>query len=285
MSNWDVGDRIPIGFEARDPDSGELVAGATVTVAVTKPDGTTLSPAPTPLEAEPGVWHASFVTDDSGPWRWTWTASGTVTAVRHDSADVGGPGTYLSLPSFRKGFDVTAGDRDDLMLDALVGGARAVDRSTGRRPGGFYLDATPVARLYEVARHTVYDAKTNRWKLLVDEIGSLDGMVVEVGDGTDWTAVTDYRVDPLNALADSKPIVALARCGDWGTDLARITARGGWPALPADVVTAVRIQSTRFYRRKNSPEGTAGPDNAIRLARVDPDVAKILEDLMLPGFG
>nr|MDT0658028.1 hypothetical protein [Micromonospora sp. DSM 115978] len=284
MSTRDVGDRIAIRHEVRDPD-GTLTA-ATVAVTVTAPDGTTSTPSVT--TGSTGLYDAAFTVDEVGAWRWDWTVSGAVVEVAHGSVDVGnpGPGTYASLPMFRAGFKVTAADRDDRMLMALTAAARAVDRDTGRSPGGFYLGPTAIPRQYEVAGRTLCDSATGRIKLLVDEIGSTDDMVVEIGDGTTWTTVTDYRVDPLNALADGQPITGLTRAGGWGSDLARVTARPGWPAVPGAVPQAVLIQATRWYRRKDSPEGVAGSGDfgTIRLARVDPDVQRLLDSLTLPGI-
>lgn len=281
----DVGDRIAIRHEVRDPD-GTLTA-ATVSVAVTQPDGTLLSPAPSVATPSTGIYDAAFTADAAGVWRWVWTISGAVVEVAHGSVDVANPapGTYLSLVDFRAGFKITSADRDELLLSALTAAARAADRDTGRRPGGFYLAPAATARQFEVAGRVLLDP-AGRHKLLVDEIGSTADMVVETGDGTTWTAVTDYRVDPLNALADGEPITALTRAGGWGCDLVRITARWGWPAVPATIPQAVRIQATRWYRRKDSAEGVTGGGDfgAIRLSRLDPDVRAMLGALTLPGI-
>lgn len=282
----DVGDRIAIRYEARTPDG--TLTSATVAVAVTQPDGTLLSPAPTVTATGTGLYDAAFTVDSAGVWRWTWTASGALVDVAHGSVDVAGPGpgTYASLPLLREAVKATSGDRDDLLMQALTAAARAADRDTGRRPGGFYLDAVASSRSYEVSGRSLYDPATGRHRLLVDEIGSTTGLTVETGDGTTWTATTDYRIDPLNAIADQQPITALSRLGGWGHDLVRVTARWGWPAVPAAVPQAVLIQATRLYSRKNSPQGVAGSSDwgVIRLARMDPDVQAQLGPLMLPGI-
>ena len=280
----DVGDRIAIRFEVRTPD-GTLTA-ATVAVAVTKPDGTLVSPAPTVTTTSVGIYDASFVADSAGQWRWTWTASGTVAEVAHGRVDVGDPatGTYVSLTLFKKQFNLTAADRDELLSQALTAAARAVDAHTGRRPGGFYLDGTATARQYGVCGRTVR-GHDGRHKLLIDDIGSVTGLTVETGDGTTWTTATGHRTDPANALADQQPITGLA-AWSWGTDLVRVTARWGWPAVPDQVVQATLIQATRLYRRKDSPEGVAGGGEwgVVRLSRLDPDVGQLLQHLVLPGI-
>jgi hypothetical protein len=279
----DVGDQIDIRHEVRDAD-GALTA-ATVAVTVTAPGGTTSTP--TVTASSTGIYDASFTATTVGVWRWTWTVSGAVVDVAHGQVDVAdpAPSTYATLPLFKATVKVTAADRDELLAQALTAAARAVDSYTGRRPAGFTLDEAATARTYEVHGRTVR-TRSGWAKLLVDEIGSATGLTVEVGDGTTWTAITGYRTDPGNALADSRPITALTTPGLWGCDLVRVTARWGWPSIPDQVVQATLIQATRLYRRKDSPEGVAGQGEfgVVRLSRIDPDVQALLAHLTLPGI-
>lgn len=192
---------------------------------------------------------------------------------------------YVTLELFKASLKITSDDRDGALTAALTAASRAVDTHTGRAADGFTLASSAVARQYEVGGNTVATA-SGRIKLLIDEIGSLDDLAVETGDGTTWTAAADYRVDPLTALAQGMPITALTALAGWGTDLVRVTARWGWPSVPAAIERATLIQATRLYRRKDSPEGVAGQGEfgAIRLSRVDPDVAALLGPYMLPGI-
>jgi hypothetical protein len=50
---------------------------------------------------------------------------------------------------------------------------------------------------------------------------------------------------------------------------------------------ATLIQALRLYKRKDSPEGVLGSAEwgTVRVSRLDPDVAKLVESLVLPGFG
>jgi hypothetical protein len=72
-----VGDTITARYEVRDPATGALT-DATVTAAVTKPDGTTLTPAPTPIHVSTGVYDSTWTATVLGVWRWTYVASGAV---------------------------------------------------------------------------------------------------------------------------------------------------------------------------------------------------------------
>lgn len=279
----DVGDRIEIRHEVRDGDG--TLTNATVTVVVTKPDGTTSSPAV--ANTSTGIYDASFTADTVGVWRWEWTVSGTVVDVDYGQVYVAdpAPGTYATLPQLRARINATSGDRDEALQSALSAAARAFDRDTGRRPGGFYLDATATARTYRVYGRTVCDG--GWYRLLVDDIGSETGLTVEVGDGSTWTTVAGTRTYPSNALPDRQPITAVAGQGWWmGVDLVRVTARWGWPAVPDEVVEAVLIAAQRLYRRKDSPEGIAGSSDfgPVRLSRIDPDYRRVVDSLSLPGI-
>jgi hypothetical protein len=277
----DVGDLIGIRYEARDSD-GDLVA-ATVAVTVTAPDDTTDTPAVSP--ASTGLYDSEFTADAVGTWRWKWSVSGAITDVQYGSVDVGDPGpdTYVSLVALRESVNIPYGDRDGRLGIALSAAARAVDSFTGRRPGGFYLSPTATSRTYETCA-TLY--ANGRYQLLVDEIGSLTGLIVEIGAGTTWSAVTDYRVSPPNALADGQPITSITSPTWWGDELVRVTARHGWPVTPPQVASATLIQATRLYKRKESPDGVAGDGSlgVVRLARVDPDVQALLSPFVLPGI-
>lgn len=196
-------------------------------------------------------------------------------------------GTYATLAQLRTRVGASGTtDRDTALQSALNAAARAFDKDTGRRPDGFELAATATARSYRTRGRIV--STCDGEKLLVDEFGSLTGLVVEIGDGTTWTAVTDYELDPLNALADQEPVTGLVRpYGTWGGRRVRVTAKLGWPAVPDQAVEAVLIGAHRLYLRKDSPNGlVAGPADfgPVRLARVDSDYSRIVQSLALPGI-
>lgn len=76
MTTRDVGDGYPIGYEARDPDTRNLV-DTTMALAVTDPSGNVTNPSPTHVST--GVYHYVIPLTATGRWRWRWTASGTIT--------------------------------------------------------------------------------------------------------------------------------------------------------------------------------------------------------------
>jgi hypothetical protein len=78
---YDVGDQVTLSTEIRN-DAGVPVNTPTVVIAVTKPDGTLLSPAPTVTNTGAGgVYTAPVLATVAGTWTYVWTASGSVIAV------------------------------------------------------------------------------------------------------------------------------------------------------------------------------------------------------------
>lgn len=290
MTTRDVGDRVNVEYEARNPE-GELTA-ATVVLTVTDPAGTPSTPSIS--NPETGVYQAAFTLTAVDLWTWEWGVSGAVIDKQFGAvyALTRAPSTYATLAALRKRVlagaagSAQTGDRDDELQARLNAAARGFDNDTGRRAGGFDLDSTATARYFPVGRNVVCDRGTGRYKLSIDEIGSATDLVVEIGGDSTWTAVTDYRVEPRNSLADREPVTALSRLGGWGTDEVRVTARWGWPVVPDGVVEAVLIAAHRLYGRKDSPDGTkgAGEFGVVRIARTDPDYQKIVDRYSLPGI-
>lgn len=194
---------------------------------------------------------------------------------------------YGSLTLLRLKLGIEADDttRDELLTKALAASSRGIDRVTGRR---FWLDETATVRTVNPRGRVVREADGDL--LLVNDIGNTASLVVEIGSGSTFTAVTDYETSPDNALADGQPVTGLLRLnGTWGTGTTRvrITARFGWPTVPDEITEAALIQATRLYKRKDSPEGIIGSAEwGVRnLSRRDPDVWNLLEPYVLPGFG
>ncbi|MFD9368779.1 head-tail connector protein [Streptomyces sp. NPDC060020] len=197
--------------------------------------------------------------------------------MANEYADLGTLKRQLSL-------DDTDDSRDALLEQALTAASRAIDKAVGRR---FWLDGTAVQRVYRPQGRTVVE--DDGTALLVDDIGSTSGLIVETGSAGSWSTLTGWEALPDNALADGRPITGLLRSGSWGTgtNRVRITARFGWPAVPDEIVQATLIQANRLFKRKDSPEGVTGSAEwgVVRLSRRDPDVWNLIEPYVLPGFG
>jgi hypothetical protein len=190
---------------------------------------------------------------------------------------------YAELAELKGMRQVTDNAKDDALQNHLTRASRAIDDRTGRR---FYADGSVSARSYRTSGRTV--AGDDGELLLVDDISTTTGLIVEVGDGTTWTAVTDYLTDPENAIVRGRAIEALIRdCGRWSTRRVRVTADWGWPAIPDSIVEATLLLANRRFMRRDSPEGVSGwaTDGAIRVSRFDPDIEDLVGPYVKPGFG
>lgn len=172
----------------------------------------------------------------------------------------------------------------DLQL-ALTRASRAIDDKTGRR---FWLDPAASARTFRPAERQAYTR--DGVQLLVDDIGSTQDLVVEVGSGSTWSPITDYEPQPENALARGEAITGLLRRISWACGpitRVRVTARWGWPAVPVPIGEATLLLANRRYMRRNSPEGVLGSNEfgTVRVSRWDSDVEELISPYMLPGFG
>lgn len=191
---------------------------------------------------------------------------------------------YTDLATLKLALKITDNDRDALLSRAITAASRAIDRQTGRR---FWLDDAPVTRVFNPYGRIVRDERGELF--LIDDLGASATLVVEVGRGASWTAVTGYETWPDNALAEGMPITGLLLpTGTWPTDRdrLRVTERWGWPVIPDPIEQASRLQAGRLYRRKDSPEGVAGSAEwgLVRVPRLDPDVLALIEPYTLPGF-
>lgn len=256
-------------------------ADATVVLRVTAPDGTESTPATSNVLT---VWSGSFTAGQYGQWLFAWQATGTATNVDLGSVQVGEP-WYSTLVLLRLSLGMASDDttRDALLTQALASSARSIDRYCSRR---FYLDTSASARTYTISPRKLLRRDFDT-VLRTDDIGSTTGLVVEVGDGTTWTTITDYVTYPDNALAQLQPITGIASpTVSWCSyRQARITAPWGWPAIPTEAEQANQMQANRLYKRKDSPQGVMGsPDwGLIRVPNLDPDVKALLAPYT-PGF-
>jgi len=76
--------------------------------------------------------------------------------------------------------------------------------------------------------------------------------------------------------------------GSGRTHLTQITGTWGWPAVPAQVKQACRLQVARVMKRQESPLGVAGfgEFGVVRVSRLDPDIDAMLQPykLLSPGL-
>lgn len=118
---YDVGDQVRLSTVVKDL-TGTAVNTPTLTILVTKPNGTTASPAVTNTGSG-GVYTATVTVDQAGTWTYAWTASGTVTAVEPGQFTVRAQTTYVvSLEELKQQLGRTD-SADDLELRSHLASA------------------------------------------------------------------------------------------------------------------------------------------------------------------
>jgi len=280
----DLGDAHSVRYEARDPIT-QALTNATVALTVTLPDATTTTP--TVTNTSTGIYDASFTTTSVGIWRWQWAVTGTIVDNAYGEVTVQdpAPAIYASIADLKLASgEIAESTRDGLLQIALAAASRSVDKYCGRR---FYADKTATAREYRTVRAVTCDADGEA--LFIDDLSSTTSLVVEVGnDGQTWTAVTDYSTEPDNALVQNWPITGLRRrLSYWTAARVRVTGLWGWPSIPDEVSQATLLQASRLFNRRKSPEGITGNSEwgLVRVTRVDPDVASLLQPYQIMGVG
>lgn len=182
--------------------------------------------------------------------------------------------SYAPLADLKAMRRITDTTDDALLTKVLSVASRRIDARTNRR---FWLDPAPVERVFGTAGRVTPDGR-----LLVDDIGSVDGLVVETGTGATWAPLAGYELGPANSLANGWPYMELT--GIWSGIRVRITARWGWPTVPEDISMATLLLASRLYMRKDSPEGLAASAEfgSIRVSRWDPDVDALVAPYVQP---
>lgn len=165
----------------------------------------------------------------------------------------------------------------DADIDVALGAAsRAVEQVCNRR---FWKDESPTQRLFTA----------ESWRLcMIDDCADVDTVEVSRDGGATYTATTGFRTFPLNAAADSEPVLWLEANGihfPTCTAGVRVTGSFGWPEVPAQVPQFVTILAARLLKRaREAPFGivTAGGIEgvAMRLAREDPELHLLIGPLM-----
>lgn len=294
----DLGDSVQLGFtvKLKDPLTGaETLTNATVTLVVTKPDGSTTNPAITNLAT--GKYGATVAPDQPGEWLFKWAATGAATTAEDGAFQVD-PNLAATLYATVGELRLSLGDETRLALDAgqleqaLRAASRAVDDHCQRPGGKFWLDPAVTARTYRTE---------DPWCAWVDDVGSSTGLLVKTdndGDGTFETtwAASDYQLEPLNASTNGTAF-AWWRLLAVGTQTfpyptyprarptLQVTARHGWSQIPDPVRTATLLLAARYYRRKDAVFGSefGGADfGPIRITRQDSDVTMLLEPYRIP---
>jgi hypothetical protein len=183
---------------------------------------------------------------------------------------------YATLSDVKASLRLTDNIDDALLETAIESASRMIDGFTART----FSNAGTAVRNFAATDEInliIDDAITVTQVASTDEVG---------GTYTIWD-VTDYQLEPINSRSDGlyMPFTGIRAVNDylWPVvdyqALVRITGTWGFPAVPIAVKQATIIQSSRLYKRLDSPLGVAGFGDmgAIRVSRfLDADVEQLL---------
>jgi hypothetical protein len=185
---------------------------------------------------------------------------------------------YATLSDVKAALRITDSMDDSLLETAIESASRMIDGYSART---FYNGGTAVRDF----------AATDALNLIIDDAIAVTKVesTDEKGDTyTEW-AVNDYQLEPVNSRADGLyfPYTGIRAVNSYSWPvvdqqaLCRITGTWGWAQVPTAIKQATIIQSSRLFKRLDSPLGVAGFGDmgAIRVGRyLDPDV----EQLVMP---
>jgi hypothetical protein len=183
---------------------------------------------------------------------------------------------YATLLDVKAALRIQDSIDDSLLETAIESASRLIDGFTARS----FSNAGTAVRNF---------AATDAINLIIDDAISVTKVesTDEIGDTyTEWK-VTDYQLEPVNSRADGLhyPFTGIRAINDYSWPvvdyqaLVKITGTWGWASIPTAVKQACIIQSSRIFKRLDSPLGVAGFGDmgAIRVGRyLDPDVEQLL---------
>lgn len=183
---------------------------------------------------------------------------------------------YATLSEVKASLRMTDNIDDALLETAIESASRMIDGFTART----FTNAGTAVRNY---------AATDQINVIIDDAISVIEVAAtdEIGGSYTIFEETDFQLEPLNSRSDGlfMPFTNVRAVNDYlfpvvdQQALVRITAVFGFPAVPTAVKQATIIQSSRLYKRLDSPLGVAGFGDmgAIRVSRfLDADVEQLL---------
>jgi hypothetical protein len=182
---------------------------------------------------------------------------------------------YATLSDVKAALRITDNLDDSLLETAIESASRMIDSYTART----FSNAGTAVRNF---------AATDSLNLIIDDAISVTTVqsTDEIGDTYTTWAATDYQLEPLNSRSDGlyMPYTGIRAVNDYTWPvvdqqaLCRITAVWGWATVPTAIKQATIIQSSRLFKRLDSPLGVLGMGDLgqIRVSRyLDPDVEQL----------
>jgi hypothetical protein len=183
---------------------------------------------------------------------------------------------YATLAQIKAAVRITDAIDDSLLEMAVESASRMIDAECDRN---FYSSGTATRDF----------APNDNYVVDTDDLTEIVSVTLDdAGEGTFVVTLpaTDFQAEPLNQKVSGNafPIYRLRMIGDlllpvYGKQATvRIEGVYGFTPTPIQITQACVIQSSRIYKRLDSPLGVAGFGDmgAVRVGKVDPDVAQLI---------
>jgi hypothetical protein len=184
---------------------------------------------------------------------------------------------YATLAQVKASLRIPSSDTiDDALLEtAIESASRMIDSFTART----FSNAGTAVRNF---------GATDAINLIIDDAISVTTVQSTDEIGSTYTTwdLTDYQLEPVNSISDGlyMPYTGIRAVNNYAWPvvdhqaLVRITAVWGWAQVPTAIKQATVIQSSRLFKRLDSPLGVLGMGDMgqIRVSRyLDPDVEQL----------
>lgn len=260
----DLGDVIPLTVEIRDATGGLAAAGA-VTLTVTLPDATSVTP--TVTTPSTGRYQYDFPTTQVGRHVVRWVATGANSSAYTDGFDVraGDTGTIMSMSAAKTALSIPAtstGDDEEIrnLIEAVTGIVEEYRKEViARRTVVEHLDVP------------VTGQTSRRLTLHHTPVLSVTSIVRPL-DGATWTTADIVVNDPFagTILTYHTPFYATPELGGLTA-----TYTAGYAAIPGHYVEAAKVILQHLWQTRQTP----GMGSRVFGDAISPGEARVMSGL------
>lgn len=163
---------------------GALTDPATVTLTVTKPDGTAVTPAPVPAHDSTGTYSYDYILPAAGLYKFAWSTTSPATAPTPDYVNVRDFISIVSRAEVKQHLNITTTTDDDELAKHMMGATELVEAKVGicvprafteRVTGGPYELVLPVRPVLSVTTVTSRRPGGQVWDNTGGDVLDVDG--------------------------------------------------------------------------------------------------------------
>lgn len=247
----DVGDTIPFAADVRDANSA-LANALTVTLTITLPDATTVTPTVANPPSSTGHYSYDYPTVQAGPhdarWFFTFTSGSTTSLTQH--YDVRGTASrhIISLADAKDQLKLTTTDSDERLRGFIESATEVVERHTGMA----------VVRQTVVEDHRLnYSPTLTLKRCPVISVTS----AIRVDGTASWSVADLY-------LSKSSGIVTVKGAGAYFSGHIEWIYVAGMITIPSNFVDAATMIVEHLWQTRRGAKGvprTGGTDDTVTI--------------------